>query len=115
MTTYFYKRQSELPESIDDFCGELVSKVIQQEKEFNLTPKDRIIYACFVVTPIALVHGIVTNVNRTPERTFDYIIAGELIYVAAVMLTRLITGKYTEIRTKMNFSSIKYGPYFNRK
>ena len=23
MTTYIYKRQSELPESIDDFCGEL--------------------------------------------------------------------------------------------
>lgn len=103
-----------MKEDLDGICGELVPKVIQQKKEFNLTPTERIFCVGFAVTPfLATAYGIIANVDRIPERTFDYIIAGEFIYMAAVMLTFSITGKYTEIREKMNFSSIKYGPYFN--
>src|SRR3989344_1887437 len=116
MTTYIYKRQSELPESIDDFCGELVPKVVQQEREVNLTIKDRILSAGYAVTTLFMMaYGTITDVKRSPEDVFPYIIAGELICVATVILAYSITGKHTERRYKMNFCSIKYGPYFNHK
>jgi len=43
MTTYIYKRQSELPESLDDFCGEL-----KPPKETKIAISKQEIIPCFV-------------------------------------------------------------------
>ena len=70
MTTYFYKRQSELPESLDDLCGEVR---IQTEPKLAISNSQRVIglVAGTIFLFSAPIIGYIAYINK--DRNPDYL------------------------------------------
>lgn len=70
MTTYFYKRQSELPESLDDLCGEVR---IQKEPQLAISNSQRVmgLVGGTIFLFSAPIMGYIAYVNK--DHTPDYL------------------------------------------